>query len=194
MRRPRFVAADVSRLKFHSRHTKKGLPRKGSDPAHAGCYKQARTSRSSVSEGANYKAKLKAGRYSDVFSLGGILFYLVTGPSAICGGNGCRSLAPRLVVIAVIAILASLLLPSLAKAKAKAQTVSCLSNLRQLTLCWLMYADDNVDSLPPNVSLNTLGDGVGTQAGWTTRAPSWLQGNAYTDTALTNIQNGLLFP
>src|SRR5947199_2216226 len=65
------------------------------------------------------------------------------GPSAICGGNGCRSLAPRLVVIAVIAILASLLLPSLAKAKAKAQTVSCLSNLRQLTLCWLMYADDN---------------------------------------------------
>ena len=103
------------------------------------------------------------------------------------------TLIELLVVLAVIAILASLLLPALAKAKTKAAAAGCLSNLRQLTLCWIMYADDNVDSLPPNVALNTLGGGVGTRVGWTTRDPSWLQGNAYTDTTLTNIQNGLLF-
>src|SRR5947199_423905 len=80
------------------------------------------------------------------------------------------TLIELMVVIPIIAILASLLLPALTKAKAKAQAAGCLSNLRQLKLCWLMYADDNVDSLPPNVALNTLGGGVGTREGWTTRA------------------------
>src|SRR5258708_7353073 len=91
------------------------------------------------------------------------------------------TLIELLVVIVIIAILASLLLPALAKAKAKAKAraAGCLSNLRQLTLCWSLYADDNGDFLPPNVALNTLGDGVGTREGWTTLAPSWIQGNAY---------------
>jgi prepilin-type N-terminal cleavage/methylation domain-containing protein len=60
------------------------------------------------------------------------------------------SLIELLVVVAVIAILAGLLLPVLGKAKAKGQGIGCLSNLRQLSLSWLMYADDNNDRIPPN--------------------------------------------
>jgi prepilin-type processing-associated H-X9-DG protein len=53
-----------------------------------------------------------------------------------------------LVVIAIIAILASLLLPTLGMAKAKAQSMKCQGNLRQLTLSWHLYATENEDRLP----------------------------------------------
>ena len=52
-----------------------------------------------------------------------------------------------LVVIAIIAILAGLLLPALARAKTKAQGVSCMNNGRQLMLAWRLYAEDNRDNL-----------------------------------------------
>jgi type II secretory pathway pseudopilin PulG len=61
------------------------------------------------------------------------------------------------VVIAIIAILAALLLPALARAKAKAAQIRCLSNIKQLDLGMMMYINENQDSLPGAASRNTFG-------------------------------------
>ena len=92
------------------------------------------------------------------------------------------TLIELLVVIAIIAILAALLLPVLSAAKAKAQSISCLNNLKQLQLCWTMYADDNTDRMAHNWPMSA--------EGWIT---GWMAGSPQAFDQ-TDITAGTLYP
>ncbi len=99
------------------------------------------------------------------------------------------TLIELLVVIAIISVLAGMLLPVLAQAKGKALQLQCLSNYRQLNLCWLLYIDDFRGELPPNETVLNGG-----REGANATARTWVTGNAYTDATPSNLVNGILYP
>lgn len=107
------------------------------------------------------------------------------------GHNPAFTVVELLVVIAIIVLLAALLMPALSLARAKAQEITCLNNLKQLQTCAKLYSLDNDDFLLPNRNVYDLL--TKTPMPGFSRNMTWCAGLAPYDTTTENIELGLLF-
>jgi len=89
--------------------------------------------------------------------------------------RGGFTLIELLVVIAILALLAAMLLPALARAKAKGHAIACLNNEKQLSLACLMYAGDADDRLPYNMGVAEIKRTVARNEflNWTSPVLNW---------------------
>jgi prepilin-type N-terminal cleavage/methylation domain-containing protein/prepilin-type processing-associated H-X9-DG protein len=93
--------------------------------------------------------------------------------STPAGAPTAFTLIELLVVIAIIAILAAMLLPALGKAKQRAHGISCVNNMKQLCLAWMLYADDHEGRFAPNPSSDGGSPGP---VGESVAAAAWVAG------------------
>lgn len=80
------------------------------------------------------------------------------------------TLVELLIVIAIIGVLSSILLPALAKSRDRAQGILCLNNIRQLTVGWIVYADDHEGKLAYNLAANSQ---VAMDQNWVNNVLTW---------------------
>lgn len=104
------------------------------------------------------------------------------------------SLIELLVVVAVIAILSALLLPVVGKAREKSTTTACLNNLRQLQICWQLYAGDNDDIMTPNNFVYIVQPGNTNAGKLGEDSLTWCRSIAPLDNYPINDETSLLFP
>ena len=110
----------------------------------------------------------------------------------MCRRNGF-TLIELLVVIAIIALLMAILIPTLNRAREQGKRAACLSNVKQLGLAWVLYADDNDNKIVNGCT------GVAGQGNVPTDEDGWVHWAGYTDEIseaeqIKAIKDGALFP